>query len=139
MDNYVTNPHTGRLIKKGSKVHKRLMNQAPVEPTKDVGQPKVQPTKKIIPPRQPTREETINKVTDIAVESIRQHNEALAEREMTDEEMDKYIRKMITDKLASKPTRGSLKDRLNQKVMKQHKVSKDEDLSDIEDFESYFE
>lgn len=24
MDNYVTNPHTGRLIKKGSKVHKRL-------------------------------------------------------------------------------------------------------------------
>lgn len=139
MDNYVTNPHTGRLIKKGSKVHKRLMNETPIEPTKDVVQPKIQPTKKSIQPRQPTREETINKVTDIAVESIRQHKEALAEREMTDEEMDKYIRKMITDKLASKPIRGSLKDRLNQKVMKQHKVSKDEDLSDIEDFESYFE
>ena len=26
MENYVTNPYTGRLIKKGSKVYKRLLN-----------------------------------------------------------------------------------------------------------------
>jgi hypothetical protein len=53
--------------------------------------------------RRPTQEETINKVTDIAVESIREHKDQMQEREMTNDEMDAYIRKMIANKLVGNP------------------------------------
>ena len=41
--------------------------------------------------RRPTRKETINKVTDIAIESIRDHREHILESEMDDDEIDEYI------------------------------------------------
>jgi hypothetical protein len=160
MDNYVLNPYTDRLIKKGSKVHKRLLNakllddNKPSTPEKnkiiEVDTPKL-PKSKIAPGKQvpkdvrrPTREETINKVTDIAVSSIREREEQMTEREMTDQEMDKYIRKMIAEKLVGSSTtkvistkETSLQDRLKQKIHMQKEEL--EELEELDDFDSYFE
>jgi preprotein translocase subunit Sss1 len=173
MENYVINPYTDRLIKKGSKVYKRLLNakllddEKPSTPEENKiiaadtpAQAKELQSKmnkniqknKIITrrgnqvlkaARRPTREETINKVTDIAVSSIREHKEQMIEREMTDQEMDKYIRRMIAEKLVgSSTTKGistresSLQDRLKQKIKKQEEL---EELEESEDFDSYFE
>jgi cobalamin biosynthesis protein CobT len=62
--------------------------------------------------RRPTRKETINKVTDIAVESIRDHREHILESEMNDDEIDEYIKKMISQKLVGntvpKPTKKAI-------------------------------
>ena len=101
MENYVTNPYTGRLIKKGSKVYKRLLNaklldeEKPSTPqenkileadtpaqakelqgkmNKNMQKNKIvtrRGNQVLKAARRPTQEETINKVTDIAVESIR--------------------------------------------------------------------
>jgi len=160
MENYVLNPYTDRLIKKGSKVHKRLLNakllddDKPSTPEKnkiiEVDTPKlpkskIAPGKKVLKAvRRPTREETINKVTDIAVSSIREREEQMSEREMTDQEMDRYIRKMIAEKLVGSSTtkvistkEASLQDRLKQKIHMQKEEL--EELEELDDFDSYFE
>jgi hypothetical protein len=162
MENYVLNPYTDRLIKKGSKVHKRLLNAKLLDDNKpstctpeknksiEVGTPKlpkskIAPGKQVLKPvRRPTREETINKVTDIAVSSIREREEQMSEREMTDQEMDKYIRKMIAEKLVGSSTtkvistkEASLQDRLKQKIHMQKEEL--EELEELDDFDSYFE
>jgi preprotein translocase subunit Sss1 len=159
MENYVLNPYTDRLIKKGSKVHKRLLSakllddEKPSTPEKskiiEADTPKLQKNtivtgKQVLKAaRRPTREETINKVTDIAVSSIREREEQMSEREMTDQEMDKYIRKMIAEKLVESSTskvistkQASLQDRLKQKIQMQKGL---EELEELDDFDSYFE
>ena len=141
MDDYIINPFSKRLIKKGSKTYERLLNAKllNVEPStpqenkiismntpeeaKDI-QGKLNKnlqSDKVITrrgstvskaSRRPTRKETINKVTDIAVESIRDHREHILESEMNDNEMDEYIKKMISLKLVGntvpKPTKKTI-------------------------------
>jgi hypothetical protein len=128
MDDYLINPFTKRLIKKNSKTYERLLNakllnvepSTPQENTiitmntaeeaKDIQKKltkNIQPNKIITrrgsvvskASRRPTRKETIDKVTDIAIESIRDHREHILESEMNDNEMDEYIKKMIAQKL----------------------------------------
>jgi preprotein translocase subunit Sss1 len=163
MENYVTNPYTGRLIKKGSKVYKRLLNaklldeEKPSTPqenkileadtpaqakelqgkmNKNMQKNKIvtrRGNQVLKAARRPTQEETINKVTDIAVESIREHKDQMQEREMTNDEMDTYIRKMIANKLVGNPSKKitsryeepSLQNRLK---MKQQEYDLDSEL-----------
>jgi hypothetical protein len=128
MDDYLINPYTKRLIKKNSKTYERLLNAKllNVEPSKpqenkiitmDTQEEAKQiqgklnknlQSDKVITrrgstvskaSRRPTRKETINKVTDIAVESIRDNREHILESDMNDDEMDAYIKKMISQKL----------------------------------------
>ena len=128
MDDYILNPFTKRLIKKGSKTYERLLNAKllNVEPStpqenKIISMDTPEAAKEIQgklnknlqsdkvitrrgstvskASRRPTRKETINKVTDIAVESIRDHREHILESEMNDDEIDEYIKKMISQKL----------------------------------------
>lgn len=49
--------------------------------------------------RRPTRQETINKVSDIAINSVMEHKNELLESDMTDQEMEAYIKAMISKKL----------------------------------------
>lgn len=127
-DDYILNPFSGRLIKKGSKTHKqlvaaKLMDDVVSTPqeniiietdskeeaksvqgkmNKNLQKNKVitrRGTKVLKASRRPTRQETIDKVSDYAIESVVENKGYLAETEMTDEEMDKYIRKMIQSKL----------------------------------------
>ncbi len=128
MDDYIINPFSKRLIKKGSKTYERLLNAKllNVEPStpqenKIISMDTPEAAKEIQgklnknlqsdkvitrrgstvskASRRPTRKETINKVTDIAVESIRDHREHILESEMNDDEIDEYIKKMISQKL----------------------------------------
>ena len=136
--NYIVNPFTGRLIKRGSKTHKRLVSanlldeelvKSPedniVLEAKDsseakqittrlsknaVGKNKVltrRGNKVLRANRRPTRQETIDKVSDIAVNSVLENRDELLNQDLTDQEMDDYIRRMIQIKLIggkSKPT-----------------------------------
>ena len=128
MDDNVLNPFSKRLIKKNSKTYERLLNAkllnvepstpeentiitltTPAEAIDIQGKlnKNIQPNKVITrrgstvskASRRPTRKETINKVTDIAIESIRDHREHILESEMNDDEMDAYIKQMISLKL----------------------------------------
>ena len=136
--NYIVNPFTGRLIKRGSKTHKRLVSahlldeelvKSPEDnivleakdsseakqittrmSKKAVGKNKVltrRGNKVLKANRRPTRQETIDKVSDIAVNSVLENRDELLNQDLTDQEMDDYIRRMIQIKLIggkSKPT-----------------------------------
>ena len=136
--NYIVNPFTNRLIKRGSKTHKRLVSanlldeelvKSPEDnivleakdsseakqittrmSKKAVGKNKVltrRGNKVLRANRRPTRQETIDKVSDIAVNSVLENRDELLNQDLTDQEMDDYIRRMIQIKLIggkSKPT-----------------------------------
>lgn len=129
MDKYVVNPYTGRLVKRGSKTHKRLVSakllDEPLSKTEDnvimdakdrseardiktrmskksVGQNKIITTRnnKVLKAnRRPRQTEIVDKVSDIAVSSVIEHRDELLSQDMTDEELDAYIKKMIQLKL----------------------------------------
>ena len=129
LDDYVANPYTGRLIKKNSKTHRRLVaarlldEEKPSTPEENlildagtVEQAKVlqgkmnktmqknkvitrRGTKVLKANRRPTRTEQIDKITEYAVSSVVDNKEAILEQDLTDEEMDKYIRNLIQKRL----------------------------------------
>lgn len=128
MKNFVTNPSTGRLIKIGSKTHKKLVASnllgepisTPQEnvileaETKEQAKElqskinrKTQRNKVITrrnnkvlkANRRPTRKETIDKVSDIAIDTVIENREELMDDDMSDDQMDSYIRNMIMLKL----------------------------------------
>jgi hypothetical protein len=133
LDQYVINPYTGRLIKKASKTYKRLLSarlleeDAPSTAQENLileadspAQAKVIQTKmnkniqknKVITRRgnkvlkanrRPTRTEQIDKITDFAVSSLVENKNELMDSDLTDEEMDAYIRKVIQQKLVGIP------------------------------------
>ena len=132
-DDYVVNPYTKRLIKRHSKTYERLLSarlldEEPCTPkqnmiiqtnssaeAKDI-QSKLNKNlqkNKVITrrgntvlkaSRRPTRTEIIDKVSNIATDSIREHREHILESDMTDSEMDIYIKKLIQQKLISNQT-----------------------------------
>ena len=128
--NYIVNPFTGRLIKRGSKTHKRLVSanlldeelvKSPEDnivleakdsseakqittrmSKKAVGKNKVltrRNNKVLKANRRPTRQETIDKVSDIAVDTVLENRDELLSQDLSDQEMDDYIRRMIQIKL----------------------------------------
>ena len=128
--NYIVNPFTGRLIKRGSKTHKRLVSanlldeelvKSPEDnivleakdsseakqittrmSKKAVGKNKVltrRGNKVLKANRRPTRQETIDKVSDIAVDTVLENRDELLSQDLSDQEMDDYIRRMIQIKL----------------------------------------
>jgi hypothetical protein len=133
LDQYVINPYTGRLIKKASKTYQRLLSarlleeDAPSTAQENLileadspAQAKVIQTKmnkniqknKVITrrgnkvlkaSRRPTRTEQIDKITDYAVSSLVENKDELMDSDLTDEEMDAYIRKVIQQKLVGIP------------------------------------
>jgi len=126
---YIVNPYTGRLIKKGSKTHKKLVSaqlldeeiSTPQEnvilEADDKDQAKVLQNKlnksahknKVITRRgnkilkanrRPTRKETIDKVSDYAIDTVIENKDRLLSQDMTDDETDNYIRNLIMLKLS---------------------------------------
>ena len=128
--NYIVNPFTGRLIKRGSKTHKRLVSAKLLDEElvkspednlvleakdsseakqittrlskKAVGKNKVltrRGNKVLKANRRPTRQETIDKVSDIAVDTVLENRDELLSQDLSDQEMDDYIRRMIQIKL----------------------------------------
>lgn len=49
--------------------------------------------------RRPTRQETIDKVSDIAVDTVLENRDDLLNQDLTDDQMDDFIRRMIQIKL----------------------------------------
>ena len=127
---YIVNPFTNRLIKRGSKTHKRLVSanlldeelvKSPEDnivleakdsseakqittrmSKKAVGKNKVltrRGNKVLKANRRPTRQETIDKVSDIAVDTVLENRDDLLSQDLTDDQMDDYIRRMIQIKL----------------------------------------
>ena len=127
---YIVNPFTNRLIKRGSKTHKRLVSanlldeelvKSPEDnivleakdsseakqittrmSKKAVGKNKVltrRNNKVLKANRRPTRQETIDKVSDIAVDTVLENRDDLLNQDLTDDQMDDYIRRMIQIKL----------------------------------------
>jgi len=127
---YIVNPFTNRLIKRGSKTHKRLVSanlldeelvKSPEDnivleakdsseakqittrmSKKAVGKNKVltrRGNKVLKANRRPTRQETIDKVSDIAVDTVLENRDDLLSQDLSDQEMDDYIRRMIQIKL----------------------------------------
>lgn len=130
---YVLNPYTGRLIKKHSKTHKRLVAAKLLDTEPSAAEENVlieadtkeeakalqgkmnkkaqknkvitrRGTKVLTAARRPTRQETIQKVSDFAVASVVEHRGALMEQDLTDEQMDGYIRNLIQRKLVGLET-----------------------------------
>ena len=127
---YIVNPFTNRLIKRGSKTHKRLVSAKLLDEElvkspednlvleakdsseakqittrmskKAVGKNKVltrRGNKVLKANRRPTRQETIDKVSDIAVDTVLENRDELLSQDLSDQEMDDYIRRMIQIKL----------------------------------------
>jgi hypothetical protein len=136
MENFIINPFTNRLIKKGSKTHKRLvsahlLDEEPpkrnvnnvILETKDSSEAKQISTKmskgalgknKVITRRgnkvlranrRPTRQETIDKVSNIAVSTVLESRDDILSQDMTDAEMDDYIKRLIQIKLIGGSTK----------------------------------
>ena len=138
---YVLNKYTNRLIKKGSKTHQRLISaqlldehlttpdQNLIIKTDSPDEAKLIQSKlnkniqknKVITrrgstvlkaSRRPTRNEIIDKVSNIATDSIREHKEYIMESTMSDAEIDNYIKKLIQEKLVgneSTPPKKSIR------------------------------
>lgn len=134
LNDYVINPYSGRLIKKNSKTHKRLIaaklldqpyEQSPdntimeAESTleakqmqakinkKAVGQNKVvtrRNTKVLTATRRPKRHEIIDRVTDLTMESVLESKDKILQQDMTDAQLDEYIKQIIQSKLVGNKT-----------------------------------
>ena len=125
---YVLNKYTNRLIKKGSKTHQRLISaklldedlttpdqnliiktnspdeakQIQSKLNKNIQKNKVitrRGSTVLKASRRPTRNEIIDKVSNIATDSIREHKDYIMESTMSDTEIDNYIKKLIQEKL----------------------------------------
>jgi hypothetical protein len=165
LDDYVLNPYTNRLIKKNSKTHKKLvaaklLDDIPSTPeenviieaeTKDEAkciQGKLNKTlqkNKIITrrgtkvlkaSRRPTRQETIEKVSDYAVQSVIENKDELIDQDMTDAEMDTYIRNLIQKKLVGLDTTPAPR---STPVSTKRKVIRTKSLPEDDDFLGNYE
>lgn len=134
--NYVINPFTNRLIKRGSKTYKRLVSAKLLDEElvksprdnlvmqakdsseakeitsrmskKTVGKNKIvtrRGDKVLRANRRPTMQETIDKVSDIAVNTVLENRDDLLNQNFSDDEMDDYIRRMIQIKLIGGQTK----------------------------------
>jgi len=130
---FVQNPVSGRLVKIGSRTHKRLvasklLNEPISTPHENIileADDKVQAkelqsklnvnmqknkiitrrgTKVLKANRRPTRKETIDKVSTLASDVVLENKEELLNQDMTDEEMDCYIKNLIMLKLSGHDT-----------------------------------
>ena len=138
---YVLNKYTNRLIKKGSKTHQRLISaklldedlttpdqnliiktnspdeakQIQSKLNKNIQKNKVitrRGSTVLKASRRPTRNEIIDKVSNIATDSIREHKDYIMESTMSDAEIDNYIKKLIQEKLVgneSTPPKKSIR------------------------------
>ena len=138
---YVLNKYTNRLIKKGSKTHQRLISaklldedlttpdqnliiktnspdeakQIQSKLNKNIQKNKVitrRGSTVLKASRRPTRNEIIDKVSNIATDSIREHKDYIMESTMSDTEIDNYIKKLIQEKLVgneSTPPKKSMR------------------------------
>ena len=133
MNDFVQNPKTGRLIKIGSKTHKKLVASklldepisSPQEniiiEADDKEQAKVlqsklnnnmqknkiisrRGTKVLKANRRPTRKETIDKVSDYAIDAVLENKDEIMSQDMTDDECENYIRNLIMLKLSGHNT-----------------------------------
>ena len=127
---YILNPFTQRLIKKGSKTYKRLvsarlLDEKPAKSTDSnlilemadsseaknittrmpkgaLGKNKIvtrRGGKVLKANRRPTQTEIIDNVTSIAVETVLDSREDILNRDMSDCDLDEYIKKLIAVKL----------------------------------------
>lgn len=133
MNDFVQNPKTGRLIKIGSKTHKKLVasklldepistpqeniiieaddkEQAKVLQSKlnsNMQKNKIitrRGTKVLKANRRPTRTETIDKVSDYAIDAVLENKDDILSQDMTDDECENYIRNLIMLKLSGHNT-----------------------------------
>lgn len=142
LKDYVLNPFSGRLIKKNSKTHKRLVSakllDQPYEPSpvntimetestseakqmqakinkKAIGQNKVvtrRNNKVLTATRRPKRQEVIDRVTDLTMESVLEQKDHILNQEMTDAELDNYIKQIIQSKLVGNKTPAKKADKI---------------------------
>ena len=127
-NDFIVNPYTGRLIKKGSKTYERLLNarllnedkpstseenivmQAESNDQAKTIQGKLKNVQKnkvitrrgstiLKASRRPTRKEVIDRVSDIASDCVRENRDDILDSDMNDEELDEYIKSMIQNKL----------------------------------------
>lgn len=127
---YIVNPITGRLIKRGSKTYKRIISASLIKEElvkspkdniifeaddiseakqmtsrmskKSFGKNKIltrRGNKVLRANRRPTQEETIDRVSSIAVDTVRENKNKLLKNNLNDDQMDEYIRRMIQIKL----------------------------------------
>ena len=133
MNDFIINPKTGRLIKKNSKTHRKLiaaglLNQPISTPEENIlieadspeeakvlqskMNKKAHPdkiitrrgTKILKANRRPTRKETIDKVSTLASDVVLENKRELLEQDMNDEEIDNYIKNLIMLKLSGHDT-----------------------------------
>ena len=162
---YVVNPYTSRLIKKGSKTHQRLISakllneelstpdQNIIMKTKSPDEAKdiqsklnknIQKNKVITrrgntvlkASRRPTRTEIIDKVSNIATDSIREHKDYIMESNMSDAEIDNYIKKLIQQKLVgneSTPPKKVIRSKVISTKARQIEPDYDDDSVDVDD------
>ena len=130
-NDFIVNPYTGRLIKKGSKTYERLLNarllneEKPSTSEENVvikaesnDQAKTIQSKlnknlqknKVVTrrgstvlkaSRRPTRKEVIDRVSDIATNVVRENRDDILESEMNGDQLDDYIKNLIQLKLIS--------------------------------------
>ena len=134
MNNFIVNPKTGRLIKKFSKTHKKLiasglLDEPISKPDENILieantpeeaktlQSKMNKkahvnkvitrrgTKVLKANRRPTRKETIDKISALATDTVIENKTELLEQDMTDQEIDSYIRNLILLKLSGHNTK----------------------------------
>jgi hypothetical protein len=136
MENFIINPFTNRLIKRGSKTHKRLVSAKLLDEelvklpknnlvleAKDTSEAKHILSKmskgslgknKIITRRgnkvlkanrRPTRQETIDAVSNIAVDTVLESRDEILSQDMSDAEMDDYIKRLIQIRLIGGTTK----------------------------------
>jgi hypothetical protein len=74
--------------------------------------------------RRPTRQETIDKVSDIAVSTVLESRDDILSQDMNDDEMDAYIKRLIQIKLIG----GSTKPKATKSIpQRQEEVYEDSD------------
>ena len=134
LDNFVVNPKTGRLVKRNSRTHKRLVasklldepistpeqnlilkvedkehaKELQSKMNKSMQKNKVitrRGNKVLKANRRPTRVETIDKVSDFAIETVLENKNEILEQDMTDAECENYIKNLIRLKLAGHNTK----------------------------------
>ena len=90
--------------------------------------------------RRPTRTEIIDKVSNIATDSIREHKDYIMESNMSDAEIDNYIKKLIQQKLVgneSTPPKKVIRSKVISTKARQIEPDYDDDDVDDNDTEDY--
>ena len=127
MDKYIENPETKRLIKIGSRKYKELVNknilkqETPIDTTiiqtetpeeakevqkkinkKSIGKNKVvsrRGNKVIQSNRRVTNAELVESVSNLAIDEVNRNRNLFANPELTDEQMEKQIKRLIHSRL----------------------------------------